>query len=180
MSGVVQAVSWSATHTLSKPNQLSIQLLRGLGVEGAAHFGETVKHRSRVARNPRQPNLRQVHLLHAELHTELAAAGFTLSPGQMGENITTQGIDLLRLPTGTRLRLGQQAEVEVTGLRNPCTQLDRIQPGLMAATLDRDADGNLIRKAGIMAIVVTSGEVCPGDPIRVQLPPRPHRSLEPV
>ena len=119
----------------------------------------TVKHRSRVARDPTQPNLRQVHLIHAELHAELPAAGFTLAPGQMGENITTRGLDLLGLPTGTRLLLGQQAEVEVTGLRNPCTQLDTIQPGLMAATLDHAADGTLIRKAGVMAIVVSSGDV---------------------
>jgi MOSC domain-containing protein YiiM len=178
--GVVAAVSSSATHTLTKPNQASIRLLPGLGVAGDAHLGETVKHRSRVARDPSQPNLRQVHLIHAELHTELRAAGFPLSAGQMGENITTRGLDLLGLPTGTRLLIGQQAEVEVTGLRNPCTQLDTIQPGLMAATLDRNADGDLIRKAGIMAIVLTGGEVRPGDPIRVQLPPEPHRALQPV
>jgi MOSC domain-containing protein YiiM len=180
MSGVVAAVSSSATHTLSKPSQAGIRLLKGLGVEGDAHQGETVKHRSRVARDPTQPNLRQVHLIHAELHTELQAAGFSVCAGQMGENITTRGLDLLGLPTGTRLFLGQQAQVEVTGLRNPCSQLDIIQPGLMAATLGQDASGNLIRKAGVMAIVLTSGEVRPGDPIRVQLPPRPHRSLEPI
>ena len=180
MSGVVIAVSCSGTHTLTKPSHASIQLLRGLGVEGDAHLGETVKHRSRVARDPSQPNLRQVHLIHAELHAELLADGFTLAPGQMGENITTRGLDLLGLPTGTRLLLGPQAEVEVTGLRNPCTQLDTIQPGLMAATLDRDAAGNLVRKAGVMAIVLTGGKVRPGDPIRVQLPPGPHHPLEPV
>jgi len=180
MDALVQAVSSSATHTLSKPTQPYIRLLEGLGVEGDAHLGVTVKHRSRVARDPSQPNLRQVHLLHAELHRELSARGFTLSPGQMGENITTYGLDLLGLPTGTRLRLGEHAEVEVTGLRNPCTQLDTIQPGLMAATLDRDTGGNLIRKAGIMAIVLHGGEVRPGDPIRVYLPLQPHRALEPV
>jgi MOSC domain-containing protein YiiM len=180
MPGLVQAVSSSATHTLSKPGQACIRLVSGLGVEGDAHLGETVKHRSRVARDPSQPNLRQVHLIHAELHTELRAAGFTLCAGQMGENITTQGLDLLALPAGTRLRLGDQAEVEVTGLRNPCSQLDTLQPGLMAATLDRDAQGKLIRKAGIMAVVLASGDVRPGDSIRVQLPPEPHRPLEPV
>src|SRR5690348_6153627 len=126
MSGVVIAVSRSATHTLMKPNALSIRLLAGLGVEGDAHQGVTVQHRSRVARDPSQPNLRQVHLIHAELHDELRAAGFDLFAGQMGENVTTRGIDLLELPTGTRLHLGNTAVVEVTGLRNPCTQLDRI------------------------------------------------------
>lgn len=180
MSGVVIAVSRSATHTLMKPNALSIRLLAGLGVEGDAHQGETVKHRSRVARDPSQPNLRQVHLIHAELHDELRAAGFDLFAGQMGENVTTRSIDLLELPTGTRLHLGDTAVVEVTGLRNPCTQLDRIQPGLMAATLGRDERGNLIRKAGVMSVVIVGGEVWPGAPIRVELPPVPHRPLRPV
>jgi MOSC domain-containing protein YiiM len=177
MNAVVSAVSRSAKHTMIKPNQDSIRLVAGLGVDGDAHQGAMVKHRSRVARDPTQPNLRQVHLIHAELHEELRAAGFTVSAGQMGENITTQGVDLLGLPTGSRLCLGSTAAVEVTGLRNPCAQLDRIQPGLMAATLGRDERGNLVRKAGIMGIVVTGGIVSPGDPIRVELPPRPHRPL---
>jgi len=180
MSGTVQAVSGSPTHTFAKPNQESIRLLAGLGVEGDAHLGKTVQHRSRVARDPSQPNLRQVHLIHAELHDELRAAGFAVSAGQMGENVTTRGIDLLGLPTGTRLRLGKTAVVEVTGLRNPCLQLDRFQSGLMAAVLSRDEHGALIRKAGVMAIVLADGEVRPGDPILVELPPAPHRSLEPV
>jgi MOSC domain-containing protein YiiM len=180
MNGMVSAVSRSAKHTLVKANESSIRLLTGLGVDGDAHFGTTVKHRSRAARDPTQPNLRQVHLIHAELHEELAEAGFVVSPGQMGENVTTRGVDLLGLPAGTRLRLGETAIVEVTGLRNPCAQLDRIQRGLMAATLDRDDNGNLIRKAGIMSIVVAAGEVRPGDPIEVELPPPPHRSLAPV
>jgi MOSC domain-containing protein YiiM len=165
---------------MSKPNEGSIRLLAGLGVEGDAHQGETVKHRSRVARDPSRPNLRQVHLIHAELHDELRRAGFAVSPGQMGENITTRGVDLLALPTGTRLHLGDAAVVEVTGLRNPCAQLDGIQEGLMAATLARDANGQLVRKAGIMAIVRAGGEVRPGDSIRVELPATPHRALEPV
>jgi len=133
-----------------------------------------------VARDPSQPNLRQVHLIHGELHDELRDTGFAVVPGQMGENITTRGVDLLRLPTGTRLRLGDSAVVEVTGLRNPCAQLDRIQRGLMAATLDRDEHGNLVRKAGIMGVVIAGGEVRPGDPILVELPPQPHRPLTPV
>jgi MOSC domain-containing protein YiiM len=180
MSGMITAVSRSAAHTFSKSTQDSIRLLTGLGVEGDAHMGETVKHRSRVARNPNQPNLRQVHLIHAELLDELRDAGFTVSAGQIGENVATRGIDLLGLPTGTRLHLGATAVVEVTGLRNPCAQLDQFQPGLMAAVLDRDAQGRLIRKTGIMGIVLTGGDVRTDDPIRVELPPEPHRSLVPV
>jgi MOSC domain-containing protein YiiM len=165
---------------MSKPGRDAITLLAGLGVEGDAHMGETVKHRSRVRRDPTQPNLRQVHLIHSELHDELQAAGFLVAPGQMGENVTTRGIDLLSLPAGTRLRLGVDAVVEVTGLRNPCTQLDGIQDGLMAAVLDRDDDGNVIRKSGIMAIVVEGGEIHPGDQIDAELPAQPHRALEVV
>jgi MOSC domain-containing protein YiiM len=180
MSAVVAAVSRSPGHTLAKPNQDRIRLLVGLGVEGDAHAGATVKHRSRLARFASHPNLRQVHLIHAELHDELKARGFAVSPGQMGENVTTRGIDLLGLPTGARLRLGDTAVIEVTGLRNPCAQLDRIQPGLMAATLERDPNGNLVRKAGIMAIVLTGGEVQAADPIRIELPPEPHQPLTPV
>jgi MOSC domain-containing protein YiiM len=157
-----------------------IRLLAGLGVEGDAHLGETVKHRSRVARDPSQPNLRQVHLIHAELHDELRANGLAVSPGEMGENITTREVDLLGLPTGTRLHLGDTAVVEVTGLRNPCLQLDLFQPGLLAAVVGRDENGNIIRKAGIMSIVLTGGEIRPEDRIRVELPPEPHLPLEPV
>lgn len=180
MGGVVTAVSSGATHTFSKPNRDSIRLLTGLGVEGDAHLGKTVKHRSRVTRDPSQPNLRQVHLIHDELHDELRAAGFDVSAGQMGENVTTRGVDLLGLPTGTLLRLGDGALVEVTGLRNPCAQLDNFRSGLMAAVLDRDEKGNLIRKVGVMGVVLAGGQVRPGDPIRVELPPEPHRPLERV
>src|SRR5437660_9217797 len=156
MAGVVAAVSRSATHTLTKPNEARVRLVAGLGVEGDAHQGATVKHRSRVARDPTVPNLRQVHLIHAELFDELREAGFTVSAGLMGENVTTRGVDLLGLPTGARLHLGATAVIEVTGLRNPCAQLDRILPGLLGATLARDQNGNLIRKAGIMAVVLTA------------------------
>ncbi len=180
MHGKVMSVSRSVSHTFSKQPQASISLLAGLGVEGDAHLGETVKHRSRVRQDPSQPNLRQVHLIQAELFDELRAKGFNVSAGDMGENITTQGMDLLSLPTGTRLHLGESAVVEVTGLRNPCAQLDTFQPGLMAAVLDRDTQGTLIRKAGVMGIVVTGGEVRPGDAIRVELPPTPYRPLERV
>lgn len=180
MSGLVVAVHRSATHTFSKPNQARIQLLAGLGVEGDAHMGVTVKHRSRVAIDPTQPNLRQVHLIHAELHDELRAAGFNVRAGDMGENITTRRIALLDLPTGTRLYIGAASVVEVTGLRNPCAQLDRFQSGLLAAVLGRDEHGNLIRKAGIMGIVVTGGAVNTNDHIRIELPARPYRPLERV
>jgi MOSC domain-containing protein YiiM len=180
MKGVVTAVSRSAGHTLAKSNADMIRLLPGRGVEGDAHSGVTVKHRSRVARDPSQPNLRQVHLIHAELHDTLREQGFAVSAGQMGENVTTRGVDLLGLPTGARLRLGDMAVIEVTGLRNPCAQLDRIQPGLMGATLERAQDGSPVRKAGIMAVVLEGGDVRPGDAIRVELPPDPHRPLAPV
>jgi MOSC domain-containing protein YiiM len=143
-------------------------------------MGTTVKHRSRVRRDPTQPNLRQVHLIHTELFDELRAKGFVIKPGQLGENITTSGLDLLTLPTGTRLHLGTSASVEVTGLRNPCIQLDKFQNGLLAATLDKDENGNLIRKAGIMAVVISEGDVRPGDAIAVELPATPHRPLLPV
>jgi MOSC domain-containing protein YiiM len=180
MSGLVEAVSQRSTHSFSKQPSMWIRLVAGLGVEGDAHLGATVKHRSRVARDPTQPNLRQVHLLHRELLEALAVQGFVIGPGDIGENILTRDIDLLGLPTGTVLRIGPTAEVRITGLRNPCIQLDRFQPGLMAATLDRDAEGNLIRKAGVMAVVLTGGEVRPGDEIQVVLPPEPHRRLIPV
>lgn len=180
MNGIVIAVSVSATHTFSKPNQHHIQLLKGLGVEGDAHLGKTVKHRSRVARDPNQPNLRQVHLIHAELHDELKTKGFNIAPGQMGENITTRNIDLLNLPTGTKLHIGHNAIIEVTGLRNPCLQLNNFQEGLMDAVLDRDEHGNLIRKAGIMGIVHTSGKISPNDPIQIEFPPEPHIPLDRV
>jgi MOSC domain-containing protein YiiM len=162
-----------------KDSEDAIVLVEGLGVDGDAHYGETVQHLSRIRRDPTQPNLRQVHLIHSELHEELRADGFEVSAGQMGENVTTSGLDLLALPAGTRLRLGEAAEVELTGLRNPCKQLDGIQSGLMAATLERNGDGELVRKAGVMGVVLTGGEVRPGDPIAVELPAE-QRPLEPV
>jgi len=176
---IVLAVHRSPTHSFSKTPALSIRLIAGIGVEGDAHAGETVKHRSRVARDPTQPNLRQVHLIHAELLDELNARGFNVKPGDMGENITTRHLDLLALPTGTRLLIGT-AVIEVTGLRNPCVQLDRFQSGLMQATLDRDAVGNLIRKAGVMGVVLLGGDVLPNDSIRIEMPTGAQRKLEPV
>lgn len=180
MDGTIIAVSRSADYTFSKPNEASIHLLAGLGVEGDIHSGEKVKHRSRVKRDPDQPNLRQVHLIHAELHDELRARGFDVSPGQMGENITTRGIDLISLPKGTRLHLGREAVVEVTGLRDPCEQLDDFQDGLLKACVAKDADGKIIRKAGVMSIVLVGGEVFPNDRIRIEVPPEPHEALRVV
>ncbi len=176
----MEAVHRRPVHQLQKETQPSIRLVEGIGVEGDVHAGATVKHRSRARRDATRPNLRQVHLIHGELHDELRAQGFAVGPGQMGENVTTRGIDLLGLPAGARLRLGRDAIVEVTGLRNPCKQLEGLQRGLMSAVLDRDADGALVRKAGVMAVVVTGGDVRPGDPICVELPATPHQRLQPV
>ena len=179
-AGVVIAVSAKARHGVDKTNREVVRLIAGQGVEGDAHCGATVKHRSRWRQNPDQPNLRQVHLLHAELHEELAVGGFALTPGLMGENVTTRGVDLLSLPKGAILRLGPDAVVQITGLRNPCTQLDALQPGLMAACLGRTADGEPVRKAGVMSIVLAGGEVRAGDAVVVELPAGPHEALKPV
>lgn len=180
MSGRVAAVCKSDRHAMRKEPCDEIELLAGLGVAGDTHAGATVQHLSRVARDPSQPNLRQVHLVHAELHDELRAVGFAIEPGRIGENVTTRGIDLLALPTGALLHLGDGAVLEVTGLRNPCAQLDAIAAGLMQAVLARDANGRLVRKAGVMAVVRAGGRVRPDDAIRVVLPPAPLRALEPV
>ncbi|MFD7994015.1 MOSC domain-containing protein [Streptomyces mexicanus] len=180
MGATVKAVSSNGTYSFTKPNRDSITLLAGLGVEGDVHAGVTVKHRSRVAQDPTQPNLRQVHLIHEELFAEVARAGFAVSPGDLGENITTSGIDLLGLPVDTLLHIGAEAVVEVTGLRNPCRQIDAFRSGLLKQVVGRDEDGNVVRKAGIMSIVVHGGEVRPGDPIRAELPAEPHRPLERV
>jgi MOSC domain-containing protein YiiM len=180
MDGRVLAVHRSGEYTFTKPTVDAIDLVAGLGVAGDVHAGTTVKHRSRVARDSSQPNLRQVHLIHAELHDELGARGYSIVPGAMGENVTTAGIDLLRLGRGTRLLLGPDAVVEVTGLRNPCAQLDGLAPGLMSAVLDRDADGALVRKAGIMGVVLVSGRVAAGDRIDAVAPRGPHVALAPV
>jgi hypothetical protein len=178
--GTVAAVFCGSTHGPGKERRDAIRLIAGIGVDGDVHAGETVKHRSRVRRDPTQPNLRQIHLIHSELHDEHCERGFEVGPGEMGENLTTEGIDLLGLARGTRLRLGDEAVIEVTGLRNPCVQLNGLAPGLMEATLDRDTDGELIRKAGVMAIVVEGGRVRTGDAIAAEPPSRPHEPLEPV
>lgn len=176
----VVAVSKDTAHRFTKPNADSITLVEGLGVEGDAHFGATVQHRSRVAKDPTQPNLRQVHLIHSELFAEVAGQGFHVEPGQMGENITTRGVDLLGLPEGARLKIGAEAVVEITGLRNPCTQINGIESGLMKAMIGRDANGDVVRKAGVMGVVIAGGDVRPGDTISVELPVGEHSPLKPV
>ena len=180
MPATIIALASDKAHRFSKQPRQSLDLLAGLGVEGDAHAGRTVQHLSRMAKDPAALNLRQVHLIHAELFDELATQGFAIAPGQMGENITTRGIDLLGLSAGTRLRLGETALIEVTGLRNPCHQLNGLAPGLMAATLDRDAEGELIRKAGVMAVVITGGEIVVGDAITLESVPLVHEPLGPV
>jgi MOSC domain-containing protein YiiM len=177
---IVESVSRSKSHSFSKPAELMIRLVAGHGVEGDAHFGTLVKHVHRVKQNPNQPNLRQVHLMHAELFDELRSQGFSVGPGEIGENITTRGLDILALPRGTRLRIGTAAVVELTGLRSPCVQIERFQAGLLEAVLDRDETGALIRKSGVMSIVIAGGDVAPGDAIEVELPAEPHASLQPV
>ena len=176
----VIAVHASTEHLFSKAPAREIRLVEGLGVEGDAHGGKTVKHRSRVAKDPSQPNLRQVHLLQEELFAELLEKGFVVAPGQLGENITTRGLKLLELAVGTRLRLGAEALVELRGLRNPCQQIEGFQPGLLAAVLDRLPDGTLVRKTGVMGIVLRSGVVRAGDTITVEHVPTPFEALQPV
>jgi MOSC domain-containing protein YiiM len=178
--GRVVAVARDGVHRFSKRPVASIRLIAGLGIEGDAHAGQTVQHRSRVAADPGQPNLRQVHLIAAELFDALAGQGFDLKPGDLGENVTTRGLDLLALPRGAVLRLGASAVIEVTGLRNPCGQIEAFRAGLLRAVLDKAPDGTLIRKAGIMAILIAGGAIRAGDLIGVSLPPQPHQPLERV
>lgn len=180
MEPTVCAVSARPGHAFSKTPQESITLVAGIGVEGDGHAGELVQHRSRVRANPHQPNLRQVHLIPTELFAEVAEKGFTVHPGDLGENVTTTGIDLIGLPRGTRLRLGDEAEVEITGLRNPCSQIEDFQPGLLAQVVGKDATGKIVRRAGVMSVVLAGGTVRPGDVIRVTLPPEPHVALDRV
>lgn len=180
MGGTVTAVSRNGTYAFAKPNRESVTLVAGFGVEGDVHAGATVKHRFRMVKDPSQPNLRQVHLMHGELFDTLREAGYEVAAGQLGENVTTRGVDLLGLPRGARLRLGDEAVVEVTGLRNPCAQIDGFRKGLMRQVVARDAGGRPRFLAGIMSVVVRGGVVRPGDPVGVELPAGPHRPLEVV
>jgi len=175
----VVAVASDDAHRFSKPLRDEIRLVEGHGIEGDAHAGATVRRRSRFRGTWTEPNLRQVHLLQRELLGELAVEGHEVAPGELGENVTTSGLDLLALPRGTRIRLGDAAEVELTGLRNPCVQIERFQPGLMGRLIRRDAAGTH-RRAGVMAVVVEGGVVRAGDPITVVLPAEPHEQLHVV
>ena len=178
MKPTVVAISLSETHTFSKPNQSAIRLIEGFGVEGDAHAGKTVKHRFLVKKDATKPNIRQVHLIHAELLDELEEKGFTVHPGQFGENITTRGVDLLGLPTDTILKIGEEAVVKITALRNPCKQIDEFQKGLLKEVLYKDEEGNLVRETGVMGIILKGGTILPGDSLIVELPPEPHQKLE--
>lgn len=178
--GTVAGLAQQDTHTFSKTPVPAVRLIEGEGVAGDAHCGEKVKHRSRVAVDPTQPNLRQVHLIQAELLQDVGERGFAVAPGDLGENVLTQGIDLLALPCGALLELGNDAVIEVTGLRNPCKQIEDFQSGLLGEVLTRQANGTLVRKAGIMAVVMRGGQVRVGDTIRVVLPELPHHALERV
>ncbi|GAB3611435.1 MULTISPECIES: MOSC domain-containing protein [Humibacter] len=176
----VVSVSRDDGHRFSKPRVEEIRLIEGWGVEGDAHAGTTVQHLSRVARDPQQPNLRQVHLIHSELFDEVHRNGFDVEPGELGENITTAGLDLLALPTGTVLHIGESASIRLTGLRNPCEQINGIAPRLMKEMVVRRSDGTVVRKAGVMSVVLTGGVVRPGDAVRAELPSGDHVAMEPV
>lgn len=177
----ILAVSLSPAHGFSKAPQPAIRLLAGEGVEGDAHRGTTTQHLYLKRKDPTQPNLAQVHLLAGELLDEVRSKGFTVAPGELGENVLTSGIDLLALPTDTLLHLGPEAVVQITGLRTPCSQIDGFQSGLQAQLWGpRGADGKRTRRAGVMSIVLRGGVVHADDPIRVELPPEPHRPLGPV
>jgi MOSC domain-containing protein YiiM len=180
VTGRVIHISLGGAHTFTKKPVSSARFLEGLGLEGDVHAGRTVKHRSRVAVDPTQPNLRQVHLIQSELLAELVQAGYEVSAGRLGENVLTEGIDLLSLPAGTRLALGRDVVLELTGLRNPCAQLNDVGPGLMQRLAHRDDEGRLHRRAGVMAIVITTGDAKEGDMIEITLPPEPHVAMDRV
>ena len=168
MASVV-AVHLAPDHDFSKQTVSSIELLAGLGVRGDAHMGARVNHRSRVKVDPTQPNLRQIHLIASELLDEVNAKGYSVRPGDLGENITTSGIDLIGQPVGTTMRIGD-AVIALTGLRNPCAQIGVFADGLHGEMLGRDDDGKLVRKTGVMAVVLRSGLVTTGDEIHVAAP----------
>jgi hypothetical protein len=230
--GTVASVSSNDSYTFTKPVHDRIVLVAGFGVEGDVHGGVHVRHRFRVAADPTQPNLRQVHLMHEELFAEVGEKGYDVAAGNLGENITTSGLDLLGLPVGTILRFGEgvgesadlaadspaspldevfatagattlneptaraveavraavardaghdpRPAVIVAGLRNPCGQINGFRPGLLKEVLDRDEDGNLVRKGGVMGVVLRGGAVTPGDPVAAELPPGPWSPLEPI
>jgi len=175
----VVAVACDKAHNIVKPLQDKITLIAGLGVKGDAHAGKTVQHRYDKARTPDTPNLRQVHLIQSELFDDVAELGMVVEPGQMGENITTRGIDVLALSRGTQLQIGE-ALIEVTGLRNPCKYLNQIAPGLLKACIGKWEDGTILPKTGIMGVVINGGDIKPGDDIHIMATDRPYERLKPV
>ena len=178
MNSKVVAVSRSEKHTFSKKNIESINLIYDFGVEGDAHAGKTIKHIFLARKDPGRKNIRQVHLIQMELIRQLKSKGFSVNPGQLGENITTQGIDLLSLPTGCKLHIGEEAVIELTALRSPCVQIDNFQKGILKEVIDRDDQGKMIRKIGVMGIVTAGGTVKPSEIITIEMPDLPHRKLE--
>lgn len=199
MVAQVVAVSRDGTHRFSKVPRQAITVVAGMGVAGDAHAGTLVQHRSRVRRDPNQPNLRQVHLIQTELLDEARAAGHDVAPGGLGENVLTEGLDLLALATDSRLLIGD-AVLRVTGLRNPCHQINEYSAGLLnivvaridgvgsSADVTLSASGGadaldgvrIVRRAGVMAVVERDGEIRPSMFIDVLAPPEPHRPLAPV
>ena len=177
--GTVVAVHRNSSHSFSKESVEAIQVIEGVGVKGDAHSGRTVQHLSRVKIDPTQPNLRQVHLIHSELFEEVAQAGFDVRPGALGENITTAGIDLLALGRDTLLHIGPQVVLRVTGLRNPCAQIDTFAPGLLKQVAVK-TDTGIVRKAGIMTVALTGGKIRAGDIILTEPPSGPLIPLERV
>ena len=181
--GAVAAVHRSDEHTFSKATCESIELVAGLGVNGDAHQGAKVKHRSRVAANPDQPNLRQIHLVMSELLDEVNSAGHNVVAGQLGESITTTGIDLISLPVGSMLRIGDTALVALTGLRNPCPQIKSVGDGLMKMMFIDDQDnpeGPKIGRTGVMGVVIAGGIVAADDGIKIRFPAGPLTRMEKV
>ena len=173
----VVAVSKDEYHRFSKVPCTQITLIKGVGVRGDTHSGVTVQHLFAVEQDPRQPNLRQVHLLQQEFLDQARDQGYELTPGDLGENILTDDLDLVGLWQDTLLHIGSQAVVRVSGLRNPCAQIDSFRPGLLQVAVRRDLKGDVVRKAGIMGVVTTGGVVHPGDEIEVEWPAQPHRRL---
>jgi MOSC domain-containing protein YiiM len=179
VTAVVESVSRDGRHRFSKDPVPRIRVLEGMGVEGDTHAGATVQHRSRVRRDPTQPNLRQVHLIHAELLEEVNALGHDVRPGTLGENVLTRDLDVLALPRDTRLRIGD-AVLRVTGLRNPCQQIEDARPGLLKLMVFRAEDGSIVRRCGVMAVVESDGEIAVGDAIAIEMPDGDRVPLEPV
>ena len=113
-----------------------------------------------------------------EILSELNDKGFSVIPGELGENITTQGIDLLSLPQGCQLHIGKTTIIELTALRNPCVQIENFQTGMLKEVISKDKQGKIMRKLGMMGVVLSGGHVQPNDEITIQLPEQPHKSLE--